>query len=362
MAILTPDYERMQNGQPQDYNTTKQYRKEFADQDIASAQALITSDNSYLVMDADKLNDLCDTIDYMQQVWANDKEEFANKYLRMTAPMVVGRNLIDPITININQNGITLTPNDDGVSMTLNGTATNSFQVVLCNVDSPVPYNNASIFDSMVTGGLFSDSSLESPIQSALIGMEYDKDDGGSGGVLDYGVVSRSYLHNYQWKLKIAFKAGDTFDNMQCYPIFTCGIPHTSGLYSYNGDTQYHLNYIYNTGDLVLYNGDPYFCISDNTTGEWDDTKWLRIGDDDVGLVFAGLYDPLAEYLNGVLVVDGYTGGVPSQPKVPVTWEYKMNDNFTQCGATYPNMRYLTSSQTPYTSEIYMTDWNGGGA
>lgn len=213
MAILTPDYERMQNGQPQDYNTTKQYRKEFAEQDIASAQALITNDNNYLVMDADKLNDLCDTINYMQQIWADNKDEFADKYFRLA--------------------------------------------------EEPTTYDTSKT---------------------------------------------------------------------------------------------------YNVGDLAIYSDNPYICITDTTTGTWDSSKWFRIGNDDVGLVFVGQYDPISVYSDGVLVANGETGDVPSQLKVPVTWEYKMNDNFTQCGATYPNIRYLTSSQTPYTSEIYMTDWNGGGA
>ena len=213
MAILTPDYERMQNSQPQDFSTIKEYRDYFRNQDIDSAQSLITSSNDYLVMDADKLNDLCDTIDYMQQIWDDDKAEFANKYLRLT--------------------------------------------------------REPEVYDSSKT---------------------------------------------------------------------------------------------YNIGDLVNYNDVPHFCISYNTTGVWDDTKWLRIGDDDVGLDFVGLYDPLADYSNGVLVADGETGGVPSRLKLPVTWRYKMNDSFTQCGATYPNIRYLTSNDTPYTNEIYMTEWNGGGS
>lgn len=31
---------------------------------------------------------------------------------------------------------------------------------------------------------------------------------------------------------------------------------------------------IYNTSDLVVYNGALYVCKADNTTGTWDDTKW----------------------------------------------------------------------------------------
>lgn len=211
MAVLTPDYERMQNSQPQDFSTIKEYRDYFRNQDIDSAQSLITSSNDYLVMDADKLNDLCDTIDYMQQIWDNDKTEFADKYLRLT-------------------------------------------------------------------------------------------------------------------------KEPEAYDSSQTY----------------------------NVGDLVSYNGNPFFCISDDTTGAWDVSKWIKIGGDDVGLVFAGQYDPPVVYPDGVLVADGETRSIPAQFKLPVTWEYKMNDSFMQCGATYPNIRYLTSSQTPYANEIYMTEWDGG--
>lgn len=208
MAILTPDYERMQNGQSVDFETTKEYRNDFKNQDIGSAQALITSDNNYLVMDADKLNDLCDTINYMQQIWMDDKEEFAEKYFRLT--------------------------------------------------------NTPDLYDS-------------------------------------------------------------------------------SKVYAY--------------GDLVTYNGSPYICISEQVTGSWQDYRWLRIGNDEVGLRFVG--EQPSEYVpeNGELWVicdGGYL--------VP-TWEACRNDITIDVGETYPNIRYLTPEEVPYVTyddEIYMTDWNGG--
>lgn len=33
----------------------------------------------------------------------------------------------------------------------------------------------------------------------------------------------------------------------------------------------------YNTEDVVLYNGTTYICNTDDTTGEWDSTKWDKV-------------------------------------------------------------------------------------
>lgn len=207
MAILTPDYERMQNGQPQDYNTTKQYRKEFADQDIASAQALITNDNNYLVMDAGKLDDLCDTINYMQEIWERHKRLFASRYLSLT--------------------------------------------------------------------------SIE----------QYDSEHG-----------------------------------------------------------------VYTSGDLVLYDGTPYICIdNEGTAGAWDGSKWSVMERDDVGLTFIGWSNYGALHGDDTLWIN-YESLTATQP--PLRW--KVGDDLIDYGYTYPNIRYLKSNQTPYTGEIYMTDWNGG--
>lgn len=209
MAVLTSSYKHIQNGQSVDFETTKEYRDDFKNQDIASAQALITTGNDYLVMDADKLNDLCDTIDYMQQIWEDDKRRFILRLFSLTEP--------------------------------------------------PEEYNG----------------------------------------------MSR----------------------------------------------------VYTTGELVLYNGVPYICIdSDGTSGTWDDSKWIRIGSDDIGLDFIG----------------GVTEGTTPLPeqnklyiKIPPSPIFDLNPlpwmcDATVVGYTYPNIRYLTEDMTPYTGEIYMCDYEGG--
>lgn len=83
MSVLTSDYERLQSPDSNDEELVEQYRTLFNNQNIAGAQALINQDNTYLVMNASKLNDLVDTINYMQQFWADDKEQFADWYLGM---------------------------------------------------------------------------------------------------------------------------------------------------------------------------------------------------------------------------------------------------------------------------------------
>ena len=207
MAILTSDYEHMQNGQPQDFQTTKEYRDDFKNQDITSAQALITDNNSYLVMSADKLNDLCDTITYMQEIWDDDKSEFVNKYFRLT---------------------------------------------------------------------------------------RYD-------------------------------------------------------------DSQYTPMHTYNTGDLVIYSDESYICISDNVTGEWDDSKWIRIGNDDVGLKFIGVREAGHIYPNDELWV------MQQDSLGHYTNVCLWHSGNRQIGITRPNIRYIMMG-APSANEIYMCDYDGGEA
>lgn len=206
MAVLTSSYEHIQNGQSVDFETTKEYRDDFKNQDIASAQSLITTSNDYLIMDADKLNDLCDTITYMQEIWENDKNTFRGWYFGMT----------------------------------------------------------------------------------------------------------------------------------HC--------------------EQYDSTHVYKVGSIVAHNDINYFCIADNTTGTWDDSKWIRIGSDDIGLDFIG----------------GVTEGTTPLPeqdklyiKIPPSSTFDLNPlpwmcDATVVGYTYPNIRYLTENMTPYTGEIYMCDYEGG--
>ena len=212
MAILTPDYERLQNTQVPEFDMVEEYRDDFSNQDIDSAQALITSDKKYLVMDADALNDLCDTLMYMQSIWESDKFDFRLAYMRMCA------------TIECFGTG--------------------------CSATIP----------------------------------------------------------------------------------------------------EYNIGSTYNVGDIVAYNGNYYFCIVDNVTGTWDDSKWIRIDKDDVGLDFIGGSTMSTSHTTDELWVD-------TSSSLP-TW-YQGEDNII--GYTYPNMRYLTSNDTPYSGEIYMTDWVGGG-
>lgn len=89
MSVLTSDYERLQSPDSNDEELVKQYRTLFNNQNIAGAQALINQDNAYLVMNASKLNDLVDTINYMQQFWADDKEQFVDWYMGMTESLEV---------------------------------------------------------------------------------------------------------------------------------------------------------------------------------------------------------------------------------------------------------------------------------
>ena len=80
MAILTPDYERLQNGQTTDFDMTQEYRADFKSQNISAAQALITSANDYLVMKADNLNDLCEGCGYHPRTGFG--KQFRDKKLR----------------------------------------------------------------------------------------------------------------------------------------------------------------------------------------------------------------------------------------------------------------------------------------
>lgn len=221
MAVLTPAYEHLQNGQVTDFETTKEYRAYFEDQDIASAQALVTSDNNYLVMDADKLNDLCDTINYMQQIWADDKEEFFRKY----------RGMIPEVCI-------TLLPEGED-----------------CRIQIP-----------------------------------------------DY---SEQISHN--------------------------------------------------TGSIVRYINQYYFCIADNVQGNWDDSKWIKIGSDDVGLEFNGLYGEES----GLYVT---LGVIPPDPTfTQLIWHAKQAGSTQEIvGYTYPNIRYRTDETGLYDNEIYMCAYEGG--
>ena len=203
MSVLTPDYERMQSLNAQQGNLRNQYRQLFNNQNIDSAQALINSDNAYIVMNASKLNDLVDTINYMQQFWAEDKEQFIDWYLGMA--------------------------------------------------QSP------SVYDSSNT---------------------------------------------------------------------------------------------YHTGALVTYNDLPYLCISDNTTGAWDSSKWILLKPNEAGINIVGEYDSTASYNTGDLAWSNNNG--------IIEWKYYDGTNFIVVATTYPNIRYLSDTTQATNNEVYITDYSEG--
>lgn len=203
MSVLTPDYERMQSLNAQQGNLRNRYKELFNNQNIDGAQALINSDNAYIVMNASKLNDLVDTINYMQQFWAEDKEQFADWYLGMA----------------------------------------------------------------------------QSPI---------------------------------------AYDSGNT----------------------------------YHTGALVVYNDLPYLCISDNTTGTWDSSKWILLKPNESGVNIVDEYDSTASYNTGDLVWSNNNG--------IIEWKYYDGTNFIVVATTYPNIRYLSDTTQATNNEVYITDYSEG--
>lgn len=204
MSVLTPDYERMQSLNAQQGNLRNQYKQLFENGDIDGAQTLVNNDNAQLAMNASKLNDLVDTINYMQQFWADDKEQFANWYLGM-----------------------------------------------------------------------------------AQLPSAYDS------------------------------------------------------------------NNTYHTGALVVYNGLPYFCISDNTTGTWDSSKWILLKPNETGVNFVGEYDSTASYNTDDLVW--------SNNNNIIEWKYYDGTDFIVVATTYPNIRYLSDTTQAIDGEVYITDYSEGG-
>lgn len=203
MSVLTPDYERMQSLNAQQGSLRNQYKQLFKNGNIDGAQALVNNDSAQLAMNASKLNDLVDTINYMQQIWEDDKEQFTDWYLGMAQ------------------------------------------------------------------------------------------------------------------------------------------LPST-----YDSSNTYH------TGALVVYNDLPYFCISDNTTGTWNSSKWILLKPNEIGLNFVGEYDSTASYDTGDLVWSNNNG--------IIEWKYYDGTDFIVVATTYPNIRYLSDTTQAIDGEVYITDWNGG--
>lgn len=203
MSVLTPDYERMQSLNAQQGSLRNQYKQLFKNGNIDGAQALINSDNAYIVMNASKLNDLVDTINYMQQFWAEDKEQFTDWYLGMA--------------------------------------------------QLPSTYDSSNI---------------------------------------------------------------------------------------------------YHTGALVVYNDLPYLCISDNTTGTWDSSKWILLKSNEAGINIVGEYNSTASYNTGDLVWSNNNG--------IIEWKYYDGTNFIVVATTYPNIRYLSDTTQAMSNEVYITDYSEG--
>lgn len=203
MSVLTPDYERMQSLNAKQGNLRNQYKQLFENGDIDGAQTLVNNDNAQLVMNASKLNDLVDTINYMQQFWADDKEQFIDWYLGMA-------------------------------------------------------------------------------------------------------------------QLPSAYDSGNT----------------------------------YHTGALVVYNDLPYFCISDNTTGTWDSSKWILLKPNETGINFVektpspNINDMFWENENNIISWFYYDGG----------W-----GAYLRVAQTYPNIRYLSDATQAIDGEVYITDYSEGG-
>ena len=82
MSVLSQDYERLQNASITNKNVVDNYKQAFDNQNITLAHQSV-SECPYLVMSADNLNNLVDTINYMQQFWADDKDEFAGWWCGM---------------------------------------------------------------------------------------------------------------------------------------------------------------------------------------------------------------------------------------------------------------------------------------
>ena len=83
MTRLSQDYERMQSTPSTEKDLVDEYREDFAQGLIGTAQGLIDSSTDQLVMVASKLNSLVDTINYMQAFWAADKAKFESWFLGM---------------------------------------------------------------------------------------------------------------------------------------------------------------------------------------------------------------------------------------------------------------------------------------
>ena len=211
MSVLTADYERLQNLSTTDNALANQYRNLFANQNISGAQALINQDNAYLLMQAKDLNDLVDTINYMQQIWDDDKTTFI----------------------------------------------------------------------------------------SWIIGM--------LGMAEAQGSNVRQYIPNYD------------------------------------------SNLTYHTGGLAKFDGLPYFCIEDDTTGAWDDSRWILLKPNEMGIIIGN------QQGSNLIPQPNISVEVPHIFD-SIDWIY----NSEIMAKTRANIRYCDPEQS-INGEIYMTPYTGEG-
>lgn len=83
MTVLSSDYTRLENASTDEDIIAKQYKNYFYSNKIDEAHDLVVEGYPHLAMKASDLDDLCDTINYMQAFWAQDKELFGSKYFSL---------------------------------------------------------------------------------------------------------------------------------------------------------------------------------------------------------------------------------------------------------------------------------------
>lgn len=83
MTVLSAGYTKLKDVSVGENTIAEQYKEYFRNRNIDGAQNLVETNCPFLAMTASDLNDLCDTINYMQAFWENDKTAFANKYFAL---------------------------------------------------------------------------------------------------------------------------------------------------------------------------------------------------------------------------------------------------------------------------------------
>lgn len=83
MTVLSSDYTRLESVSTDEDIIAKQYKDYFHNNEIDEAHDLVVDGYPHIAMKASDLNDLCDTINYMQAFWAQDKELFGGKYFSL---------------------------------------------------------------------------------------------------------------------------------------------------------------------------------------------------------------------------------------------------------------------------------------